>query len=154
MHLELIAFLAGLISSTAAIPQIVRMIRTRKTSGVSTFMFLMKNCSCSLWVLFGIYSMTYSIIFWNVISLALCTTVLVMKYRIQRDKAKKQKDNHNVVPMFLAIDNTSEPDREAYIAPKPAITLVYSRPKGEEVPAQQIMEPQPQAEQQSPAPQA
>ena len=124
MHLELIAFLAGLISSTAAIPQIVRMLRTRKTSGISTFMFCMKNCSNSLWVLFGIYSMTYSIIFWNVISLILCTTVIVMKYKILRDKAKMAKPA-NVIR--LAVNNTKE--EPAYIEPKrPALVLAYSRP--------------------------
>ena len=42
MHLEIIAFIAGLISSTAAIPQIMHMIKTRKTGAVSNYMFGMK----------------------------------------------------------------------------------------------------------------
>ena len=127
MELEIIAFLAGLISSTAAIPQIVRMIRTRKTGSVSTVMFCMKNCSNSLWLAFGIYSGTYSIIFWNIISLALCTTVIVMKYKIQKEKALKKQDTANVIR--LAVNNLPATKEPIYFAThKPKMKLVYSRP--------------------------
>jgi MtN3 and saliva related transmembrane protein len=133
MHLELIAFLAGLISSTAAIPQIFRMRRTRKTGGVSTFMFCMKNCSNTLWLLFGILSGTYSIIFWNVISTTLCTTVIVMKYKILRDKARAEaevikRNNIIAMPIYVAVDNLKA-ELEKPVPPRPALRLVYSRPK-------------------------
>jgi MtN3 and saliva related transmembrane protein len=133
MHLELIAFLAGLISSTAAIPQILRMKRTRKTSGVSTFMFCMKNCSNTLWLLFGILSGTYSIIFWNIISTTLCTTVIIMKYRILREKALAEaevikKNNIISMPIYMAVDNLKA-EEEKPTPPRPALRLVYSRPK-------------------------
>lgn len=148
MYLELIAFLAGLISSTAAIPQILNMIRTKNTDGISGFMFGMKNCSCSLWIVFGFMSDTYSMVFWNAISLALCTTVVVMKYVILSNKAKLIKEN-NIVPMFLAIDNTDEEDREpAIIQPKPVVRLVYSRSAHAESHEQVV------AEAANPAPQA
>jgi len=138
MHLEIIAFFAGLISSTAAIPQIVRMIRTKKTSGVSTFMFCMKNCSNSLWVLFGIYSMTYSIIFWNVISFTLCTTVIVMKYRILREKERRKQANSGqlIRPMFVAVDNTLSEPIQIIKHKAPIVKLVYSRPAEQNLPEQ------------------
>lgn len=133
MHLELIAFLAGLISSTAAIPQILRMKRTRKTSGISTPMFCMKNCSNTLWLLFGILSGTYSIIFWNIISTTLCTTVIVMKYRILREKAQQEaevirKNNIIAMPIYVAVDNLKA-EEEKPQPPRPHLKLVYSRPR-------------------------
>ena len=133
MHLELIAFLAGLISSTAAIPQLIRMKRTRKTGGVSTFMFCMKNCSNTLWLLFGILSGTYSIIFWNIISTSLCTAVIVMKYRILREKARAEADvinKNNIIsmPIYVAVDNLKA-EEEKPVPARPALRLVYSRPK-------------------------
>jgi hypothetical protein len=90
--------------------------------------------------------MTYSIIFWNVVSLALCSTVIIMKYKILRDKAKKRQEN-NVV--FLAVNNSAE--QPIYIEPKkPAIRLVYSRPRE----VQQILPLVMPSEASSPIPQA
>ena len=134
MHLELIAFLAGLISSTAAIPQIWTLIKTRDTKGISGFMFGMKNCSCTLWVVFGVVSGTYSIVLWNAISLALCSTVVIMKYRILKQNAKTSQpiEKSNIIPLHVAVDNSEEYELEdeLYIEPqKPAIRLVYSRPR-------------------------
>lgn len=128
MHLEVIAFAAGLISSTAAVPQIVRMIRTRKTSAVSTYMFAMKNMSNSLWIAFGIYSGVFFVVFWNVISLLLCTTVIVMKYRIIAQKKNEHTKMANVTEIRKVVDNTiSVPAFPEMIMPKrPALKLVYS----------------------------
>lgn len=138
MHLEIIAFFAGLISSTAAIPQIVRMIRTKKTSGVSTFMFCMKNCSNLLWMLFGIYSMTYSIIFWQVISFTLCTTVIIMKYKILQEKERNKQANSGqlIRPMFVAVDNTKSEPIQIIKHKAPVVKLVYSRPAEQILPEQ------------------
>ena len=127
MHLELVAFIAGLISSTAAIPQLYRMIKHKKAGSVSTFMFCMKNCSNSLWIVFGLMSGVFFVVFWNVISLILCTTVIVMKYKILRER---EQHNHQkpaaAMPIFTIVNTLPE---TVLIPKKPALKLVYSAPK-------------------------
>lgn len=133
MHLEIIAFIAGLISSTAAIPQIVRMIRTRKTGAVSTYMFGMKVVSSSLWVAFGFATSVYSVIFWNVISLGLCATVIVMKRKIVKQKELERALKHEAEKLahhdihHFATKNHYKQDAQYYIPKRPSLKLVYSR---------------------------
>lgn len=130
MHLELVAFIAGLISSTAAIPQLYRMIKYKKAGSVSTFMFCMKNCSNSLWIVFGVMSGVFFVVFWNVISLILCTSVIIMKYKILREREQSKTEKLAlVVPIYTVMDNTlREPEIE--LAPKrPALKLVYCAPR-------------------------
>ncbi len=140
MQLEVIAFAAGLISSTAAIPQIVRMIRTRKTGAVSYYMFGMKVCSSLLWVGFGFMTMVYSVIFWNLISAVLCTTVIMMKLRITSQKAAREAAR--VVAIRKVVDNSSIKARPETVQEtnariiaqklafrkKPELRLIYSKP--------------------------
>jgi MtN3 and saliva related transmembrane protein len=133
MHLEIIAFFAGLISSTAAIPQIYHMIKTRKTGAVSTFMFAMKNVSNSLWVAFGFATGVYSVIFWNIISFCLCSTVIIMKHRIIKQKELEKAIKHEAEKLahqheaHKFIEHAVHSKESQYYIPKrPGLRLVYS----------------------------
>ena len=129
MHLEIIAFLAGLISSTAAIPQIHHMLKTKKTGAVSTFMFCMKNVSNSLWVVFGFAAGVYSVVFWNLISFGLCTTVIVMKHKIvkQKEAEKLAKANAASLPQIHDRKAIQSIHADAIASKRPALRLVYSK---------------------------
>ena len=73
--------LAGCLTTIAFIPQVVRTWKTRSAQDISLFMFLLFSCGVLLWLIYGILLHALPIILANGITLALSTSILVMKVR-------------------------------------------------------------------------
>lgn len=71
--------LAGCLTTIAFIPQVVRTWRTRSAQDISLFMFLLFTSGVLLWLIYGILLHALPIILANGITLALSTSILVMK---------------------------------------------------------------------------
>ena len=73
--------MAGCLTTIAFIPQVFRTWKTRSAQDISLFMFLLFSCGVLLWLIYGIMLHALPIIVANGITLALSTTILVMKVR-------------------------------------------------------------------------
>ena len=78
---DLIGSLAAFLTTTAFIPQVWQIWRTRHTKGLSLGMYIAFTCGVALWLLYGILLGSWPIIIANSITVCLAGAVLVMKIR-------------------------------------------------------------------------
>ncbi|MEZ5813416.1 MAG: SemiSWEET family transporter [Alphaproteobacteria bacterium] len=86
MHIEFIAFVGSLFGVGSRIPQIFQIIRTGDVSGISAQKYWMTVISSLVWVLYGVLTPTWAIVFWNSVAVLLSGIVLVLKNRSARMK--------------------------------------------------------------------
>ncbi len=78
---ELIGGLAATLTTTAFIPQVWQVWRTRHTRDISLAMYATFTCGVALWLVYGIQLGAWPIILANSITLLLAGTVLILKLR-------------------------------------------------------------------------
>jgi MtN3 and saliva related transmembrane protein len=81
MDTELLGFAAAALTTGAFVPQAVKTIRSRNTSGISLAMYVIVTIGVVLWLLYGIRLGSWPMIFANTISLGLTATILGLKLR-------------------------------------------------------------------------
>jgi MtN3 and saliva related transmembrane protein len=79
MDLMLLGLLAGAITSSGFIPQLVRGFRTKKLDDVSLYMPLVLISGMTLWLLYGIMLQDISIMIANSIGVSCNLLLLTMK---------------------------------------------------------------------------
>jgi MtN3 and saliva related transmembrane protein len=79
----LLGLLAGLLTTTAFIPQVLRTWRTRSANDLSTGMFVVFCSGVTLWLIYGILTRDLPVIIANAITLMLALTILIMKFKYQ-----------------------------------------------------------------------
>lgn len=79
--ITLIGFAAAFCTTWAFLPQVVKTIRTRDTSAISLGMYIVFTLGLILWLIYGILKADIPIITANVITLILCSMVLILKMR-------------------------------------------------------------------------
>jgi MtN3 and saliva related transmembrane protein len=77
----IIGILAGICTTSAAVPQVIKIIRTRHTADISLIMYVLLSTGIFLWFLYGILLGDMPIIVANGFSLIIVTTVLILKIR-------------------------------------------------------------------------
>ncbi len=80
---EIIGIIAGVLTTVAALPQIIKAWSSKKVDDVSPWMFCVLVLGVFLWTIYGIIKVDYPIIVTNGISVVLNTTMLILifKYR-------------------------------------------------------------------------
>jgi MtN3 and saliva related transmembrane protein len=78
---NLIGILAGILTTSAFLPQVVKTIRTKSTKDISLWMFAVTSTGIFLWLLYGILTRAVPVIIANAVSLPLCLTILIFKLR-------------------------------------------------------------------------
>lgn len=84
MHLTLIdtlGFVAGALTTSAFLPQVLKSWQTRDLSGISLRMYSLFTAGVALWLIYGIALTSWPIIIANAITLALAGGVLILKLR-------------------------------------------------------------------------
>ncbi len=82
---QVIGFLAGILTTVAVIPQLIKSFKTKKVMDVSPFMFAILLGGVGLWVVYGFLKNDYPIIITNGISFLLNFSMLFIMIRY-RDK--------------------------------------------------------------------
>ena len=77
----IVGMVAGTCSTFAFVPQVLKIWREGDTQAISLRMYLMRVTGFMLWLWYGIVIGSLPIIIFNVISLALGGTVLLLKLR-------------------------------------------------------------------------
>lgn len=78
---DLIGSAAAILTTTAFIPQVWQIFRTRHTKDISLGMYIAFTTGVMLWLLYGILMNSWPIIIANAITACLAATVLLMKIR-------------------------------------------------------------------------
>lgn len=76
---QLTGFAAAFFTTVSNIPQILKIIRTRETKGVSAASYTVLLIGLLLWVAYGIYRDDWPVIIANAISAVVCAIVLFLK---------------------------------------------------------------------------
>jgi MtN3 and saliva related transmembrane protein len=78
---EALGLFAGLLSTFAAAPQMVKIVRTRSAQDVSLAMFVMAFAGACLWGIYGLLKQAPSIVFWNVVGITMSGAIIALKLR-------------------------------------------------------------------------
>ena len=77
--IEILGLMAGFLTAFSTVPQSIKIIKMKKADSVSAGTYFMLLGSYIVWLAYGIVQGALSIIFWNVIGIALGATVLILK---------------------------------------------------------------------------
>ena len=80
-YLPYLGFIAGTITVTSFLPQVVRTWRTRRTRDLSMGMFALLVASGTLWILYGALTHDLPVVATNVGMVSLCFALVVAKLR-------------------------------------------------------------------------
>ena len=81
---EVLGMIAALLTTIAFVPQVLRIYLTKSAEDVSFLMFSIFSTGVLLWLVYGLLIGSAALIAANVVTLALCLTVIVLKVRYQR----------------------------------------------------------------------
>ncbi|NHZ45339.1 SemiSWEET family sugar transporter [Nitratidesulfovibrio liaohensis] len=81
---EIIGYAAGLLTSLAYLPQVVRIARTRSADDISLPTFRLLAVGVSLWLVYGIGIGSWPVMAANAVGLALILAVIWLKLRYSR----------------------------------------------------------------------
>ena len=88
-----IGLVAGLLTTTAFIPQVWKIYRTKSGKDISGRMFSLFSFGIVLWLVYGILLKSVPLILSNVVTLILSLTILWLKIRYRRSSIDKGAGN-------------------------------------------------------------
>jgi len=94
--IELIGSMAGLLTTIAFVPQVVKTWRSGSAEDISLFMFILFSLGVLLWLVYGLAIHSRPVVIANGITLVLALSILVMKLRhmwqqVRRIRAAEQR---------------------------------------------------------------
>lgn len=79
-----IGFVAGMCSAYSFVPQVRKVLREGDTEAISSRMYVVTVTAFTLWIVYGWFIGSVPIVVFNLVSLALSGTILVMKMLSRR----------------------------------------------------------------------
>lgn len=79
--ITVMGLLAGMCTTAAFLPQVVKIFRTRKTEDISLGMYIILTIGILLWILYGWLNGDVPLMLANGITFILASSILVMKLR-------------------------------------------------------------------------
>ena len=79
-YLNFIGYTAGVTNAIAMIPQIIKLIKTKKSNDISILTFIMLFITSILWIVFGIIISSISIIVSSSIGFCLTLTISILTF--------------------------------------------------------------------------
>jgi MtN3 and saliva related transmembrane protein len=81
-NLDLLGYVAALLTTVAFLPQAVKTIRSRDTRSISFWTYAIFTTGIALWLAYGVALHSWPIILSNVVVLPLAATILAFKIRL------------------------------------------------------------------------
>lgn len=78
---SLIGIVAGIITTSALLPQALKIYKTKSAKDISLTMFVFLAMGIALWLLYGILIEEFPVILANSVSLILIFSIILMKIR-------------------------------------------------------------------------
>ena len=83
---QIIGIVAGILTATSLIPQLIKILKEKKADDVSPLMLIILLAGLGLWATYGIMKTDWPIIVTNSFSFLLNTVVLFLRFRYSKDK--------------------------------------------------------------------
>lgn len=80
-HGEWFGYAAATLTTVAFVPQAIKTIRSRDTSGLSLGMYVVFTVGIGFWLAYGLHLQSWPMILCNTITLGLAGTILALKLR-------------------------------------------------------------------------
>ena len=77
----LVGLIAAICTTCSFLPQVIKIVRSKKTNDVSLLMYAILTAGLFLWLIYGLIRKDFPLILSNSISLALSACVLLLKIR-------------------------------------------------------------------------
>ncbi|MBK7183835.1 MAG: SemiSWEET transporter [Bacteroidetes bacterium] len=77
----IIGLLAATCTTISFVPQVVQILKTKNTKGISLGMYILFTFGIACWLIYGFYLGELPIIIANAITLVLASTILVFKIK-------------------------------------------------------------------------
>jgi len=84
--IEVIGLAAGLLTTTAFIPQVWKIYRTKSGKDISARMFSLFSAGIVLWLVYGILLQSLPLILSNAVTLVLSLTIIALKLRYRESQ--------------------------------------------------------------------
>ncbi len=81
MSIEVLGFIAAFFTTSSFLPQVLKIIKTKDTSGISLLMYSFFSFGVFLWLVYGVIIDRPSIYICNIITLILALSVLILKIK-------------------------------------------------------------------------
>lgn len=88
----ILATIAGILSTASFVPQVLKAWRERDTAAISKRMYMVTVTAFVLWSAYGFLIGAVPLIVFNLLSLVLSGTILVLKLRNDRQEARVRKN--------------------------------------------------------------
>ncbi len=86
---DLIGLLAGVLTTIAFVPQLLKIYASKSGKDVSARMFVMFSAGVALWLVYGIMIGSLPVIIANTVTLGLAIAIMALKIRYSRRDAGK-----------------------------------------------------------------
>lgn len=83
---NIIGIIAGILTSAAMIPQLIKVLREKNVENLSKIMLCVLIVGVSLWVVYGVLKKEWPIILSNAFSVAVNTTLLLCCFLFEKKK--------------------------------------------------------------------
>jgi MtN3 and saliva related transmembrane protein len=80
-RLDLLGYIAGLLTTLAYVPQVMKILRHRGTKDISLGMYVMLCLGIACWILYGFAVSALPLILANAVTLVLAGIILTVKIR-------------------------------------------------------------------------
>lgn len=87
---EAIGFVAAFCTTTAFIPQLVRVLKLRSARDISLGTFLLFSIGVFLWLVYGLYAHSMPVVVSNGATLVLSVSILFLKLKYDRGQLKPE----------------------------------------------------------------
>jgi len=87
-HLTIIGLVAGLVTTSGFIPQVIKGYRSGCMDDVSLFMPVVLMVGTTLWLIYGVFLGDLPIVLWNGVSIGLNAALVALKVRADGKKKK------------------------------------------------------------------
>ncbi len=79
MNIEIIGYVAGLLTTIAFLPQAIKAIKAENTKSISLLMYSLFTAGVVMWFVYGLVKNDLPIIIFNAITIPLAATILAKK---------------------------------------------------------------------------
>jgi MtN3 and saliva related transmembrane protein len=78
---EIMGYIAATLTTSAFIPQAIKVIQTKETEGISLWMYIIFTTGVLFWLIYGLIQNIYPIIIANAITLIFASIILLFKLK-------------------------------------------------------------------------
>jgi MtN3 and saliva related transmembrane protein len=87
-----IGLIAGLLTTTAFIPQVLKIYRTKSGKDISARMYSILSTGMVLWLIYGIFVRSVPLILSNAVTLVLALAIIALKIRYRDSQSPDDGD--------------------------------------------------------------